>query len=192
VGAAGAAAAGADTGSRARAGICRHQQTCCVSMLTAASFSSPVKLAREYSGGRLCTTSPLCAAAKGLQDGWGPRLGWGPASWELKEHRSSPGWAQDGLMLGAALHSAWQPSALMVVTLQLGDTSNVHTPSAPGGAGQSRNLQREILPQWQSDLKWGSRRDAAIPSSHTAELPSPVLPGLTQCLSQVINYWFRL
>ena len=29
------------------------------------------------------------------------------------------------------------------------------------------------------------------PSSHTAELPSPVLPGLTQCSPQVINQWFR-
>ena len=32
----------------------------------------------------------------------------------------------------------------------------------------------------------------SIPSSHTGELPSPVLPRLIQCLPQVINQRFRL
>ena len=56
------------------------------------------------------------------------------------------------------------------------------------------NLQEEILPQWQSALKWGlgEVQPGSTPSGHTAELPSPVLPWLTQCLPQVINQWFRL
>ena len=32
----------------------------------------------------------------------------------------------------------------------------------------------------------------STPSGHTGELPSPVLPWLTQSLPQVINQWFRL
>jgi len=31
----------------------------------------------------------------------------------------------------------------------------------------------------------------STPSHHTAELPSPVLPGLTGSLPQVLNQWFR-
>ena len=56
------------------------------------------------------------------------------------------------------------------------------------------NLQKEILPQWQSALKWGlgEVEPGSTPSGHTGELPSPVLPWLTQCLPQVINQWFRL
>ncbi len=43
------------------------------------------------------------------------------------------------------------------------------------------DLQRESLPPWQSALKWGLRevQPGSTPSSHTGELPSPVLPGLT-------------
>ena len=32
----------------------------------------------------------------------------------------------------------------------------------------------------------------SIPPSHTGELPSPVLPGLTRSLTQVLNQWFKL
>jgi len=55
-------------------------------------------------------------------------------------------------------------------------------------------LQEEILPQWQSALKWGlgEVQPGSTPSDHTAELPSPVLPGLTQCPPQVINQSSRL
>ena len=55
------------------------------------------------------------------------------------------------------------------------------------------NLQKEILPQWQSTFKWGlgEVQLGSTPSAHTGELPSPVLPQLTQCLSQVIDQWFR-
>ena len=49
-----------------------------------------------------------------------------------------------------------------------------------GKASPRRDLQEEILPQWQSALKWGP----------TGELPSPMLPQLT--LPQVLNQWFRL
>ena len=51
------------------------------------------------------------------------------------------------------------------------------------------NLQKENLPQWQTALKWGlgEVQPGSTPSGHTAELPSPVLPGLTQCSPQVIN-----
>jgi len=54
-------------------------------------------------------------------------------------------------------------------------------------------LQREILPQWQSALKWGlgEVQPGSTPSSHTAELPSPVLPRLTRCLPQVVNQRLR-
>ena len=39
------------------------------------------------------------------------------------------------------------------------------------------NLQEDILPQWQSALKWdlGEMEPGSTPSGHTAELPSPVL-----------------
>jgi len=55
------------------------------------------------------------------------------------------------------------------------------------------NLQEEILPYWQSPLKWGlgEVQPGSIPSGHTAELPSPVLSQLTQCLPQVINQRFK-
>ena len=51
------------------------------------------------------------------------------------------------------------------------------------------NLEEEILPQWQSALKWGlgEVQPGSTPSGHTAELPSPVLLWLTQCLPQVVN-----
>jgi len=56
-----------------------------------------------------------------------------------------------------------------------------------------KDLQKEILPQWQSALKWGLRevQPGSTPSCHTAELPSPVLPGLTGSFPQVLNQWFR-
>jgi len=58
---------------------------------------------------------------------------------------------------------------------------------------QGRDLQPEILLQWPSALKWGlgEVQPGSPPSGHTAELPSPVLPELTQCLPQVINQRFR-
>jgi len=56
------------------------------------------------------------------------------------------------------------------------------------------NLQKEILPQWQSALLWGPGevQPGSTPSGHTGELPSPVLPRLTQFFLQVINQRFRL
>ena len=62
-----------------------------------------------------------------------------------------------------------------------------------GKTPQGRDLQPEILPQWQSALQWGLRevQPGSTPSSHTAELPSPVLPGLTGSFPQVLNQWFR-
>ena len=58
---------------------------------------------------------------------------------------------------------------------------------------KGNNLQKEILPQQQSALKWslGEVQPGSTPSGHTAELPSPVLPRLTQCSPQVIYQWFR-
>jgi len=55
------------------------------------------------------------------------------------------------------------------------------------------NLQKEIISQWQSALKWGQGevQPGSTPSGHTAELPSPVLLWLTQCSPQVINHKFR-
>jgi len=47
---------------------------------------------------------------------------------------------------------------------------------------QRRDLQKEILPQWQSALKWGL---GEVQPGSTGELPSPVLPRLTQSLPQV-------
>jgi len=54
------------------------------------------------------------------------------------------------------------------------------------------DLQKEILLPRQSALKWGlgEVEPGSTPSGHTGELPSPVLPWLTQCLPQVINQWF--
>ncbi len=59
---------------------------------------------------------------------------------------------------------------------------------------QRSNLQKEILLQWPSALKWGVGEVEAgsTPSSHTGELLSTVLPQLTQCLPQVIGQRFRL
>jgi len=55
------------------------------------------------------------------------------------------------------------------------------------------NLQGETLPQWQSALKWGlgEVEPGYTPSDHTAELHSPVLLQLIQCLPQLINQRFR-
>ena len=52
----------------------------------------------------------------------------------------------------------------------------------------------EIFPYGQSALKWGLRevQPGSTPSGHTAELPSPVLPGLTWFFPQVLNQWFTL
>jgi len=46
--------------------------------------------------------------------------------------------------------------------------------------------------QWQSALKWDLRevQPGSTPSGHTAELPSPVLPGLTGSFPQVLSQWF--
>ena len=49
-------------------------------------------------------------------------------------------------------------------------------------ASSKRNLQPKIPPQGQSALQWHLRdmQPGSTPSYHTAELPSPVLPGLTR------------
>jgi len=59
---------------------------------------------------------------------------------------------------------------------------------------EGSSLQKEILPQWQSALKWGLGEVEPVStlSSHTGELPSPILPWLSQCLPQVIYQRFRL
>ena len=56
-----------------------------------------------------------------------------------------------------------------------------------------RNLQPELLPQWQSALQWGLRegQPGSTPSGCTTELPSAVLPGLTGSSPQVLDKWFR-
>jgi len=56
------------------------------------------------------------------------------------------------------------------------------------------DLQEETLPEWQSALKWslGEVEPGSTPSGHTGELPSPVLPWLTQCLPQLVNRRLRL
>jgi len=66
-------------------------------------------------------------------------------------------------------------------------------PRITGETPQRRNIQKEILPQWQSALQWGLRevQPGCIPSGPPAELPSPVLPGLTGSFPQVLNQWFR-
>ena len=58
-----------------------------------------------------------------------------------------------------------------------------------GKIPQGRDIQPETLPQWQSALKWGLRevQPGSTPSGHTAELPSPVLPGLTRSFPQVLS-----
>ena len=58
-----------------------------------------------------------------------------------------------------------------------------------GKTSPRRGLQAESLPQQRSALKWGLRevQSGSTPSYHTAELPSPVLPGLTGSFPQVIN-----
>ena len=62
-----------------------------------------------------------------------------------------------------------------------------------GKISTRRDLQQEILPQWQPALKWGLREvePSSTPSGHTGELPSPVLPQLTLSSPQVMNQWFR-
>jgi len=59
-----------------------------------------------------------------------------------------------------------------------------------GKTPQGRDLQSEILPQWQSALKWGLRevRQALLWSQRIA---SPVLPGLTGSFPHVLNLWFK-
>jgi len=66
-------------------------------------------------------------------------------------------------------------------------------PGSQGKASPRRDLQKENLPGWQSALKWGLRevQPGSTPPRHTAELPSPVLPGLTGSFPQVLNQWFR-
>jgi len=58
---------------------------------------------------------------------------------------------------------------------------------------KSSDLQKEILPQWQSALKWGQGEvePGSTPSGHTGELPSPVLTGLTRSFHQVLTQRFR-
>jgi len=55
------------------------------------------------------------------------------------------------------------------------------------------DLWKEILPQWQSALKWGlgEVEPGSTPSGHTGELSSPVLPGLSWSFPHVLNQWFR-
>jgi len=55
------------------------------------------------------------------------------------------------------------------------------------------DLQRQILPQWHSALKWdlGEVQPGSTLCIHTAGLPSPVLPQLTLCLPQLINQRLR-
>jgi len=62
-----------------------------------------------------------------------------------------------------------------------------------GKTPQGRDLQPEIFPQWQSALKWGLReaQPGSTPSGHTAELPPPVVPGLTWSFPQLLHQWFR-
>jgi len=52
---------------------------------------------------------------------------------------------------------------------------------------QGSDLQPEILPQWQSALKWGLRgvEPGSTHSGSTGELPSSVLPGLAGSLLQL-------
>ena len=66
-------------------------------------------------------------------------------------------------------------------------------PGLQGKASPKRDLQPEILPQWQSALQWGLRevQPGFTPSNHTSELPSPVLSGLTGPFPQVLNQWIR-
>jgi len=63
-----------------------------------------------------------------------------------------------------------------------------------GKASPRKDHQQEILPQWQSALKWDLRevQPGSIPSCLIGELLSPVLSGLTGSFPQVINQWFRL
>jgi len=71
---------------------------------------------------------------------------------------------------------------------------NAHPcPRLTVGNSKRRDLQKEILPKWQSALKWGlgEVQPSSTPSNHTGELPSHVLPQPTQSLPQVINQWFR-
>uniref|UniRef100_A0A8C2YGS9 Uncharacterized protein n=1 Tax=Coturnix japonica TaxID=93934 RepID=A0A8C2YGS9_COTJA len=67
-------------------------------------------------------------------------------------------------------------------------------PGSQGKVTPRRELQEKILPQQQSALKWGLREMqlGSTHSSHTAELPSPVLLALTRSFPPVLNQWFRL
>ena len=55
-----------------------------------------------------------------------------------------------------------------------------------------RELHKEILPQWQSALKWGlgGVQPGSTPSCHTGEWPPPVLPELAWSFPQVLNQCF--
>jgi len=68
-----------------------------------------------------------------------------------------------------------------------------HTLGSQKKKPKRNNLQKEIILWWQSAIKWGlgEVEPGSTPSSHTGELPSPVLPCLTQCLPQLINQRFR-
>ena len=67
-------------------------------------------------------------------------------------------------------------------------------PGLQGKASPKRDLQKQTHPQGGSALKWGLRevQPGSTPYSHTAELPSPVLLGLTGSFLQVPNQCFRL
>ena len=68
-----------------------------------------------------------------------------------------------------------------------------HTLGSQKKKPKRNNLQKEIILWWQSAIKWGlgEVEPGSTPSSHTGELPSPVLPWLTQCLPQVNSQRFR-
>jgi len=65
------------------------------------------------------------------------------------------------------------------------------------GGGSHEKFQDELCPEKDpasvAALKWGlgEGKPGSTPSHHTGELPSPVLPQLTQCSPQVVNQRFR-
>jgi len=70
------------------------------------------------------------------------------------------------------------------------DKWNAHPcPKLTAENSKGKDPQKEILPQWQSALKWGlgEMQPGSTPSGRTGELPSPVLPWLTQGLPQMIT-----
>jgi len=58
-------------------------------------------------------------------------------------------------------------------------------PGSQSKTPPKRDLQKEILPQWQSALKWGLRevQPGSTPSGHTGESPSPLAPRADLVLS---------